>query len=266
MRELGSTASALPEAVVTTDLVGLAQAMSAVAERASQGGDAHALEGLVHAAVEQVPRAHRASVTVLRGTRFRTEASTDDRALRADALQYELRSGPCVDAVLEDHVFVTGDVTQDPRWSEWGRRANAEAGVVSVLAYRLHLHDDSGAIAALNVYSDDRDAFDDRALGTGLVLATHGSLLVTAMIARDHADNLLRALESNREIGVAMGILMQGHQLTRDQAFGVLRAASQDTNRKLADVATEVAETGTLAVRGWPGRVAEPLAGETASP
>jgi hypothetical protein len=248
-----------------TDLVGLARAMSLVADRASVGGDAHALEGLVQAAVERVPGAHRASVTVLRGSHFRTEAATDDQALRADALQYELGSGPCVDAAIEDHVFMTGDVTEDHRWCAWGARANAEAGIRSVLAYRLHLHDESGAIAALNVYSDDRDAFDDRALGTGLVLATHGSLLVTAMIAREHADNLLRALESNREIGVAMGILMQRHQLTRDQAFGVLRAASQDTNRKLADVATEVAETGTLSVRGWPGEATAAMVGETAA-
>jgi AmiR/NasT family two-component response regulator len=56
----------------------------------------------------------------------------------------------------------------------------------------------------------------------------------------------MRALESNREIGVAMGILMQRHQLTREQAFDVLRGVSQDSNRKLSVVATEVADTGIL--------------------
>ncbi len=56
-------------------------------------------------------------------------------------------------------------------------------------------------------------------------------------------------MDSNREIGVAMGILMHQHRLTRDQAFDLLRVASQDTNRKLADVAEDVADTGVLTIR-----------------
>jgi AmiR/NasT family two-component response regulator len=48
---------------------------------------------------------------------------------------------------------------------------------------------------------------------------------------------------------VAMGILMQQHRLTRAQAFDLLRVASQDTNRKLADVAMDVADTGVLTIR-----------------
>ena len=127
-----------------------------------------------------------------------------------------------------------------------------EVGVSSVLAQRLSLLDESGAVAALNIYSTVPHAFDDEAVAMGLVLSTHGSLLVTAMLARDRATNLLRALESNREIGVAMGILMQRHQLTRDQAFDVLRVASQDSNRKLVDIAAEVADTGVLVIDRWP--------------
>jgi hypothetical protein len=153
--------------------------------------------------------------------------------------------------VLDESVYRTGDVTSDGRWQEWGRRAHDETGVLSVLAYRLMLRDDSGAIAGLNVYSDRPDAFDEESVGTGLLLATHGSLLVTALVARDHADNLTLALESNREIGVAMGILMQRHRLSRAQAFDVLRVASQDSNRKLGDIATEVADTGILSVGRW---------------
>ena len=51
-----------------------------------------------------------------------------------------------------------------------------------------------------------------------------------------------------------MGILMEQHRLTKDQAFAVLRVASQDSNRKLVDVATEVVETGTVTLRRWPAR------------
>ena len=236
----------------STDLVAIAEALQAVTGRASGAGARPPLDELVFATLEQLPVATCVSVTVLRSGRFSTAASTDGAALRADLLQYEIGSGPCVDAVLDDHVYLTDDVGHDERWPQWGQRVSAELGLRSVLAYRLSLLDDSGAVAALNVYSDQPAAFDDHAVGTGLVLATHGSLLVTAQLARDQAANLLRALESNREIGVAMGILMHRHRLDREQAFAVLRVASQDSNRKLAEVASEVADTGVLEIRRWP--------------
>ena len=55
-----------------------------------------------------------------------------------------------------------------------------------------------------------------------------------------------RRLDSNREIGVALGILMSRHLITQAQAFDLLRMASQHTHRKLREIATEVAETGML--------------------
>ena len=234
------------------DLVQLAEAMRSLAERANVDHGRRALEDLVQITIERVPRATWASMTILRGGKFTTEASTHASAVRADELQYAIGSGPCVDAVLDDSIYLTGDVRSDERWSEWGSRVSAELGVNSVLAHRLGLLDESGAIAALNIYSDVPDAFDADAVAMGLVLSTHASLLVTSMLARDRATNLLRALESNREIGVAMGILMQRHRLTRDQAFDVLRVASQDSNRKLVDIAAEVADTGILALTRWP--------------
>ena len=233
------------------DLVELADAMTSLAQRAVDDDARPALEELVRVSIERVPGARWASLTVLHGRRFTTEAASDELAVAADLLQYRIGSGPCVDAVLDDSVYVTGDVAADERWPDWGRRVHEELGISSVLSQRLRLLDDSGAVAGLNIYADRVDAFSDRAVGMGLVLATQASLLVTAMLARDRATNLVRALESNREIGVAMGILMQRHQLTREQAFAVLRAASQDSNRKLVDIAAEVADTGILAVRGW---------------
>ncbi len=233
-------------------LVALAAAMRSLADRVSTEDGRPALEELARISIERVPGAQWASLTILRAGRFRTEAATHDEAVRADELQYAIGSGPCVDAVLDDSMYLTGDVSTDERWSTWGQRVNTELGVSSVLAQRLSLLDDSGAVAALNIYSTVPHAFDDEAVAMGLVLSTHGSLLVTAMLARDRATNLLRALESNREIGVAMGILMQRHQLTRDQAFDVLRVASQDSNRKLVDIAAEVADTGVLVIDRWP--------------
>jgi AmiR/NasT family two-component response regulator len=64
--------------------------------------------------------------------------------------------------------------------------------------------------------------------------------------AEDKAANLERALSSNRQIGAAMGILMARLKLTDEQAFDLLRKASQNRHRKLRDIAEEVMMTGEL--------------------
>ncbi len=64
--------------------------------------------------------------------------------------------------------------------------------------------------------------------------------------AEVRAENLTRALDHSRAIGMAMGMLMARYQLTQEQAFAALRRVSQDANRKLYLVASEVMETGEL--------------------
>jgi hypothetical protein len=67
-----------------------------------------------------------------------------------------------------------------------------------------------------------------------------------AKAAALRADNLERAVGSNREIGIALGILMDRRKLTSSQAFELLRRASQNGHRKLHDVALDIIESGSL--------------------
>jgi signal transduction histidine kinase/DNA-binding response OmpR family regulator len=67
--------------------------------------------------------------------------------------------------------------------------------------------------------------------------------------ARTRGDNLRIGLDSSRTIGTAIGILMTNHRLTAAAAFRLLTAVSQHTNRKLRDIAADVATTGQLPVR-----------------
>lgn len=62
----------------------------------------------------------------------------------------------------------------------------------------------------------------------------------------ERADNLVGALETNRNIGKAIGILMASHKVPEEQAFGLIRDVSQHTHRKIRDIAERIAETGTL--------------------
>lgn len=205
------------------------------------------LQALADIAAAQVPGATHAGVTVGReGQSFRTAAATDDAVREIDQIQYDLAAGPCVDAILANTTFNAVDLRMDSRWSEFGERAYETAGIISMLSLRLYLESDLGMIAGLNMYSEKPAAFDDTSETVAVLLATHGSLAVGRASARHDAHNLLVALKSSRDIGIAMGIVMAMHKVNRDQAFDLLRIVSQRTHRKVAELATEVAYTGAL--------------------
>ena len=214
---------------------------------------ADAFAGITRTAVTVVPGTEWASITWGRDRKFITLAATDPRAEKVDSIQYELSSGPCVDAVVQETTYRSDDLRVDSRWPEFGRRATEATGMSSMLSFRLFL-EDPDVIAGLNLYSTTTSAFDGTSEVIGTLLATHGALAVSAANARQHAAQLERALLSSRDIGVAMGVLMTTHKLTREQAFDLLRVASQTTNRKLADIALDVADTGVLTL---PRTVAE---------
>jgi hypothetical protein len=205
------------------------------------------LEVLAEQAVARVPGAEYAGITVGgNGHRFVTVAATDDIVLVTDQIQYELGTGPCVDAVLKQTRFNCRDLRTDPRWPQFGQRAAESTGILSMLSLRLYMENDRGLIAGLNAYAHQPGAFDDASETIALLMATHGALAVSNAAARYKARNLERALQTNREIGIAIGVLMAQQKITREQAFDLLRIASQHGHRKLAEIAAQVAETGAL--------------------
>lgn len=227
-------------------LFGLANLYATVGGRViSHRRTSDALDSLTKTAVQMVDGAEHSGITRGRRDQYETLAPTGEVVLRTDSIQYELGSGPCVDAVSKNSVFRCGDLRTDERWPEFGLRAYESTGVVSMLSVGVFLEDDE-IVVGLNMYSTAADAFDDHAEMIGTLLATHGALAVASAAAHERAENLEVALKTSREIGVAMGVLMTQHKFTREQAFDLLRIASQHTHRKLAEIAVEVADTGTL--------------------
>jgi hypothetical protein len=214
-------------------------------ELAPQHDLASAFRVISERGLQTVPGAQHASVTVSRRNEFDTPIATSELPPRVDAIQYELNSGPCVDAVLDDSIYRTGDLETDPRWPEFGKRAVADLGVRSMLAVRLYC-DVPNLRAALNLYSVEHDAFDEAAVPVAIVLATHASLALTAAGRSEQIVNLEQALASNREIGVAIGVLMTRHLVTQQHAFDLLRMASQRSHRKIRDIASQVVATGDI--------------------
>jgi hypothetical protein len=70
--------------------------------------------------------------------------------------------------------------------------------------------------------------------------ALAGDVLALVAELSDEVSQLKVALHSNRRIGMAMGLIMAQFGVADDEAFDALRTISQNTNRKLRDVADDV--------------------------
>lgn len=230
---------------------GLAAAFAEIAQQLYQASDFDdVLTRIVETAVETVTGCDMASITVRTDGTFSTAASTHPTAVVADEIQYEAREGPCLDAV--DEAIVHTPSLPDERWPTLSARP-VEAGVGAVVSYSIStedVHTDGGLAGSLNLYSGTPHAFDDDAREIGLILAAHASVAVGAVRHRSDLEQLGRqlhdALSSRDVIGQAKGILMERMRITPEEAFDVLRRASQRLNVKLREVAERLAETGEL--------------------
>lgn len=194
----------------------------------------HTLQQVVDLAVESIDGCDFAGISMRHGTKVDTPAASDPLVNQLDGAQYELREGPCLDAVFVDDVFVIEDMNGEDRWPRWAPRA-ASLGVQSVLSVRLATATD--VVGGLNLYSKELFAYDEDQILTASIYAAHAA---SAIAATGQIGGLNTALQTRHKIGIAQGLLMQRYQLTEDQAFKFLARISQDANVKLHDVATKV--------------------------
>lgn len=202
------------------------------------------MESVVRYATVAINGADHAAITLVRAGRDpETVFSTGELPLKVDALQYSLGQGPCVAALSKNDLVLVNDLSSDERFPQFAPGA-VGLGVRSMLSTRLVLSQNDRA--ALNLYARRPGAFHLTQVPLAAIFASYASLLLTNQLHEDHILDLERALESNREIGVAMGILMAQQHCTREQAFEQLAAASQHLNRRLLDIAGEVNLTGQV--------------------
>lgn len=221
----------------------LSQEFAALARELHGDGDNQAaLCRLVQLAVKHVDGCAWASITAVRAGHGQSVAISDEVARQVDELQYRLEEGPCMAAAENSSDYLLFDVADEPRWPRFAEAAGEQTPVRSVLAFQLA----AGRAVALNLYADHPGAFSTDAIDTATIFAAQASSLIALHEAEDQATNLESALESSRGIGVALGVLMSARKITQEQAFDLLRVASQNLHRKLRAVAAEVAETGTL--------------------
>lgn len=194
-------------------------------------------------AVATVDGCDAAGIFSVRDGQVVTAAASDAVVVELDELQFATDQGPCLDAIAAGGSTHAADLADDPRWPEFGPAA-ARAGIRSALAFRLS----DRPVSALNLYARMPTAFGATDRAKALIFATFAGLALDA--AGERADdeqrvaNLHDALRTRELIGQAQGILIERERITGDQAFDVLRRASQHLNIKVREVARTLVETG----------------------
>ena len=194
---------------------------------------------LVDSAPRIVAGCDHASLMVARNGDYVTVAASDDVAHRIGALEREEGDGPCVDAIEDEAGQIDADLTVHSSWPMLARRVIAESPVRGMAGFRIVV--DGRKVGSLNLFSDAPGAFNIGA-DQGAVLAAFASVALQAVTSQQLAESLRLGLESNREIGKAVGLLMSAHEVGSEAAYQLLKKSSNDMNMKLAEVAREVVD------------------------
>lgn len=217
---------------------------------------ASTLERVAVLAVHLLPGADAASVTVADSAGHpSTASSTHDLVSTLDAEQYRLDEGPCLSALVERRIVQIDSMDEEPRWQNFCPLALA-AGIHSLMAIPLGANGE--AAGAINFYSRMPRSFSalDRSLAT--LFAAQASVAVDN--ARTFADlkserdkmaqRLQEALRSRAMIDQAVGVIMEREGLSPEEAFRMLRSASQRINVKVRDIAAEIVDGAPRRPRG----------------
>jgi hypothetical protein len=216
------------------------------------------VERVVKVAAEQIGRGTAATITLLRNGDLTAVAGSDPRSERCDEVEYSHRDGPCLEAIERQTTVVSEDLSAEWRWPAW-RAAATESGFRSVAAVPRRVLDRMDI--ALNLYGERTNAWDAEALASADVYADEIARALTLALRtsdlRTTNDDLKSALASRAVIDQAIGVIMAQNRCSADDAFGILRSASQHRNIKLRDLAKTIVEgiTGRPADDGEPAFV-----------
>ncbi|MEV4727381.1 GAF and ANTAR domain-containing protein, partial [Micromonospora humida] len=167
-----------------------------------------------------------------------------------DEWQYRQGHGPCLDASVTGDTLVVSDTGTEERWPGWATRA-ADAGIGSVVAIGLPIQE--AVVGALNLYGARPHTFDAETVELARTFAAYAAVaLANAHLYASTAtlaEQMRSAMESRAVIEQAKGIIMGQRRCTADEAFGILAKLSQDSHRRLRDVAAALVGRATAGSR-----------------
>jgi len=162
----------------------------------------------------------------------------------------------------QNGVVLANDLRTDTRWPRFTHAVVDATPARSMLSFRLFLTEQNRA--GLNLYATRPGAFTDQSIATGSMFAAYSSMALLAAAGQDRNHHLLRAVESNREIGIAIGILMAAGSSPSSNSSRDPRAASLRCERSTP---AHGSNSSTTAARSAAGRpcIAPPPHGKSAS-
>lgn len=180
-------------------------------------------------------------------------SSSDELAADLERIQDEAGEGPCLEAIAAGAVVEVPDVAASSKWDAWRSRAVVR-GVRKSLS--LPLATAAGDIlGAFTLYSTTAAPFASAERRAAAVFVEHatGALMVAIRLAAlaELTGHLETALDSRGIIDQAKGILMARQRCSADEAFDILRRASQARNVKIRDIAAAI--VGEITERQLPG-------------
>ncbi len=202
-------------------------------------------EGLMQSVADlsgrAVPAAATCGITLSEGGHVVTVASADALALLLDEQQYELDTGPCLQALRTGQVVLADDLSVETRWDGYPALAVVH-GVRSVLSTPMLVGE--RPIGALNLYALAACVFDEDSRSAAAQLTALAAAVATAALRHfDEArltDHLRTALSSRSVIDQAIGIVIGMQRCAPETAFDVLRTVSQNRNIPLREVAADL--------------------------
>lgn len=195
------------------------------------------LQRMVDLAVQTIDGCDHAGLSLLVKDQVETPAQSDNIPEIVDEIQNTTGEGPCLDAIREHEVFETGDLAAEDRWPRLSIQVMERTGVRSALAMRLFTEHDT--MGALNLYAKATDAVDDDDRSVASIFAAHAAF---ALCAAQRQEQLIDAIETRDAIGQAQGIIMTRSGVDDDEAFEVLRDASNRMDIKLREVARRIVQ------------------------
>ena len=201
------------------------------------------LQRIAELAKQTLPGAAEVSVSLISNDKATTAAYTGRLALDLDETQYGRGYGPCLEAATGGEVVEIVDAREETRWPDYAQAAVRRGSLCSI---SVPVPVVETVAAALNVYAVEAHAFDDDARALGRTFASYAAAAVHNMhaysSARDLAEHLDRAMQSRAVIEQAKGVLMGQRRCDATEAFAMLAAASQRSNRKLRDIAQAIVD------------------------
>ncbi len=201
------------------------------------------LQRVAELAQQVIPGVAEASVTLIANDKASTAAYTGPLALDLDETQYGRGYGPCLEAAVGEEIREITDARQETRWPGYSRIA-VDQGSLSSLSVPVPIRE--GLHGGLNLYAVQANAFDGDAREVATTFASYAAVAVHNMhlfqSTRELADHLDMAMRTRAVIEQAKGILMSQRRCDATEAFNLLAAASQRSNRKLRDIAQAIVD------------------------